>query len=51
MNRFPVAIENDVNIKFDDDYLIENLTYGHIKPMIKAINSIKLDPPKSIFTV
>lgn len=43
MNRFPVAIENDVNIKFDDDYLFENLTYGHIKPMIKAINSIKLD--------
>ena len=43
MNRFPVAIENDVNLKFDDDYLIENLTYGHIKPMIKAINSIKLD--------
>ena len=51
MNRFPVAIEHNVNIKFDDDYLIENLTYGHIKPMIKAINSIKLDLPKSIFTV
>lgn len=43
MNRFPVAIENDVNIKFGDDYLFENLTYGHIKPMIKAINGIKLD--------
>lgn len=51
MNRFPVALEHNVNIKFDDDYLIENLTYGHIKPMIKAINSIKLDPPKPIFTV
>ena len=51
MNRFPVAIENNVNIKFDDDYLIENLTYGHIKPMIKAINDIKLDPPKRTFTV
>lgn len=51
MNRFPVALEHNVNLKFDDDYLIENLTYGHIKPMIKAINSIKLDPPKSIFTV
>lgn len=51
MNRFPVAIENDVNLKFDDSYLFENLVYGHIKPMIKAINSIKLDPPKSIFTV
>lgn len=43
MNRFPVAIEHGVNIKFDDDYFIENLTYGHIKPMIKAINGIKLD--------
>lgn len=51
MNRFPVAIENNVNLKFDDDYLIENLTYSHIKPMIKAINSIKLDPPKPTFTV
>lgn len=51
MNRFPVAIEHNVNIKFDDDYLIENLTYGHIKLMIKAINGIKLDPPKRTFTV
>lgn len=51
MNRFPVALEHNVNLKFDDNYLIENLTYGHIKPMIKAINSIKLDPPKRIFTV
>lgn len=51
MNRFPVALEHNVNLKFDDDYLIENLTYGHIKPMIKAINSIKLDPPKPTFTV
>lgn len=51
MNRFPAALEHNVNLKFDDDYLIENLTYGHIKPMINAINSIKLDPPKSIFTV
>lgn len=51
MNRFPVALEHNVNLKFDDNYLIENLTYSHIKPMIKAINSIKLDPPKSIFTV
>lgn len=51
MNRFPVALEHNVNLKFDDDYLIENLTYGHIKPMIKAINSIKLDPPKPIFTL
>lgn len=51
MNRFPVALEHNVNLKFDDDNLIENLTEGHIKPMIKAINSIKLDPPKSIFTV
>lgn len=51
MNRFPVAIENDVNLKFDDSYLFENLTYGHIKPMINAINSIKLDPPKPTFTV
>ena len=51
MNRFPVAIENDVNLKFDDSYLFENLVYGHIKPMIKAINSIKLGPPKSTFTV
>lgn len=51
INRFPVAIENDVNIKFDNDYLIENLTYGHIKPMINAINSIKLEPPKPIFTL
>ena len=51
MNRFPVAIEHNVNIKFDDDYLIENLTYGHIKPMIKAINNIKLDPPKPTFTL
>lgn len=51
MNRFPVAIENDVNLKFDDSYLFENLVYGHVKPMIKAINSIKLDPPKPTFTV
>lgn len=51
MNRFPVALEHNVNLKFDNDYLIENLTYGHIKPMIKAINSLKLDPPKPIFTV
>lgn len=51
MNRFPVALERDVNIKFDDDYLIENLTFGHIKPMIKSINGIKLDPPKRTFTV
>ena len=51
MNRFPVALEHNVNLKFDDDYLIENLTYGHIKPMINAINSIKLDPPKPIFTL
>lgn len=51
MNRFPVALEHNVNLKFDDNYLIENLTYGHIKPMIKAINSIRLDPPKPIFTV
>ena len=51
MNRFPVALEHNVNLKFDDDYLIENLTYGHIKPMINAINSIKLDPPKPTFTV
>lgn len=51
MNRFPVAIENDVNLKIDDPYLVENLTYGHIKPMIKAINSIKLDPPKPTFTL
>lgn len=43
MNRFPVALEHNVNLKFDNDYLIENLTYGHIKPMINAINSIKLD--------
>lgn len=43
MNRFPVALEHNVNIKFDSDNLIENLTEGHIKPMIKAINSIKLD--------
>lgn len=45
MNRFPVALEHNVNIKFDSDNLIENLTEGHIKPMIKAINSIKLDRP------
>lgn len=51
MNRFPVALEHNVNLKFDDDYLIENLTYGHIKPMINAINSIKLEPPKPIFTL
>lgn len=51
MNRFPVAIENDVNLKFDGSYLFENLVYGHVKPMIKAINSIKLDPPKPTFTV
>lgn len=51
MNRFPVAIENDVNLKFGDSYLFENLVYGHIKPMIKAINSIKLDPPKPTFTL
>lgn len=51
MNRFPVALEHNVNLKFDDDYLIENLTYGHIKPMIKAINGIKLDPPKRTLTV
>ena len=51
MNRFPVAIENDVNLKFDDSYLFENLVYGHIKPMIKAINNIKLDPPKPTFTL
>lgn len=51
MNRFPVALEHNVNLKFDDDYLIENLTYGHIKPMINTINSIKLDPPKPTFTM
>lgn len=51
MNRFPVALEHNVNLKFDDDYLIENLTYGHIKPMINAINGVKLDPPKPTFTL
>lgn len=51
MNRFPVALEHNVNLKFDDSYLFENLVYGHIKPMIKAINSIKLDPPKPTFTL
>lgn len=51
MNRFPVALEHNVNLKFDSDNLIENLTEGHIKPLIKAINSIKLDPPKPTFTV
>lgn len=51
MNRFPVALEHNVNIKFDDAYLIENLTNGHIKPMITAINSIKLNSPKQTFTL